>query len=284
MTNTGFEIDLTGTLFDTRDVTWTVSANLTYYKNKITMLPDERKTMKVLDIENGKEVGGFSSGNYFYGEGLPIYSYHLKSYAGVDENGKALYWADVKKEDGTTERQRVDYNNADYYVCGNALPKAYGGFGTRLDFYGFDFSVDFTYQLGGKVYDGNYQTLMTAPGQNHRGYAIHQDALDSWTAENQNGALPRWNYNEGNEGNTSDRWLVSASCLTLQNLNFGYSLPGTITRKIGIERVRLYLNCDNLYTWSKRKGLDPRQSITGESTNAYYAPMRTVSGGINVTF
>lgn len=284
MTNTGFELDLNGTIVDTRDITWTVNANLTYYKNKITRLPDERKTMKIINMDNNQEVGGFSSTNYFYGEGLPIYSYYMKSYAGVDEKGHALYWADVEQEDGTTQRKAVEYNKADYYVCGNALPKAYGGFGTKLQVYGFDFSVDFTYQLGGKVYDTDYKTLMTAPGSHHLGYAIHEDALNSWSADNKNSDLPRWTYNEGDEGNSSDRWLVSASCLTLQNLNCGYSLPGSVTRKIGIERIRLYLNCDNIYTWSKRKGLDPRQSITGETTNAYYAPMRTISGGINVTF
>lgn len=283
MTNTGFELNLDGTIIDTRDITWSVNANLTYYKNKITMLPDERKTMSIVDITSGKEVGGYSSTNYFYGEGLPIYSFYMKSYAGVDENGHAQYWADVQ-EDGVKVRKAVNYNEADYYVCGSALPKVYGGFGTSLNAYGFDLAVAFTYQIGGKVYDSDYQSLMTAPSQSHRGYAIHVDALGSWTPENPDGASPRWWYNEGYDGNSSDRWLVSASCITLQNVNLGYSIPSKILSKIGIERVRLYLNCDNLYTWSKRKGMDPRQSVSGATTNAYYAPMRTISGGINVSF
>ncbi|MDE5650812.1 MAG: hypothetical protein K2I35_07375, partial [Duncaniella sp.] len=61
-------------------------------------------------------------------------------------------------------------------------------------------------------------------------------------------------------------------------------IPANLTKKIDVERIRVYLNCDNVALWSKRKGLDPRQSITGATTNAYYAPIRTISGGINVTF
>jgi hypothetical protein len=46
----------------------------------------------------------------------------------------------------------------------------------------------------------------------------------------------------------------------------------------------LYVVCDNVWYWSRRKGLDPRQSMTGGSNNAMYSPIRTISGGINVTF
>ncbi len=53
---------------------------------------------------------------------------------------------------------------------------------------------------------------------------------------------------------------------------------------MGLEKLRIYLACDNVWTWSKRQGLDPRQSISGSGTASYYAPIRTISGGITVTF
>ncbi|MDE6248237.1 MAG: TonB-dependent receptor [Paramuribaculum sp.] len=284
MVNKGFEIELNGTVINTRDLTWSINANLTWYKNRITRLAEENKTLKRPELKNGKMHPGFSSGNYFIGENQSIYTYHMKAYAGTDDEGHALYYYQDTDENGNTVRKTTtSFSGADYYLCGTALPSVYGGFGTKLQWREFDFSVDFTYQLGGKVLDTDYMTLMTAPSSGHRGYAIHKDALDSWTAERPTD-IPVWQYMEGYNDGVSDRWLTSASCLTLQNLNFGYSLPGNITRKIGIERVRFYLNCDNLATWSKRKGLDPRQSINGETTNAFYAPIRTVSGGINVTF
>lgn len=82
----------------------------------------------------------------------------------------------------------------------------------------------------------------------------------------------------------SDRFITNASYLTLQNINFGYTLPRSITRKIQVNKLRVYFSADNVFIWSKRQGLNPTQSITGSSSNAYYAPIRTLSGGINITF
>ena len=53
---------------------------------------------------------------------------------------------------------------------------------------------------------------------------------------------------------------------------------------MGLEKLRLYVAADNIWVWSKRQGLDPRQSITGGVNNQYYAPIRTISGGITLTF
>ena len=82
----------------------------------------------------------------------------------------------------------------------------------------------------------------------------------------------------------SDRFLMDASYLNLQNINFGYTLPSNFTKKVGIEKVRVYLACENVWYWSKRQGLDPRQAINGITNPYYYAPIRTFSGGVTVTF
>jgi len=82
----------------------------------------------------------------------------------------------------------------------------------------------------------------------------------------------------------TDRWLTSASYLSLANITLGYSFPKSVLRAIGLEGLRIYGVADNVWLWSKRQGLDPRQSITGSVTNTYYKPIRTISGGITVTF
>ena len=51
-----------------------------------------------------------------------------------------------------------------------------------------------------------------------------------------------------------------------------------------LNRVRVYFAADNIWVWSKRQGLDPRQSFTGDSNNTYHAPIRTLSGGLTVSF
>ena len=72
--------------------------------------------------------------------------------------------------------------------------------------------------------------------------------------------------------------------LNLQNINVGYTLPQKWTKKFFVEKLRLYVACDNVWYWSKRQGLDPRQSFSGATSSQLYAPVRTISGGINVTF
>ena len=108
--------------------------------------------------------------------------------------------------------------------------------------------------------------------------------MKSWTAENPNSSIPRFQFGDSYSAATSDRFLTNASYLGLQNINAGYTFPSVVTRKIGLEKLRIYVAADNIWYWSKRQGLDPRQSITGSVTNAYYAPIRTISGGLTVTF
>lgn len=279
MRNLGVEVELNGTVIQTKDFQWDLNLNLTHYKNKVTSLPDERKAMVV------DGVGGFSSGNYMYGEGIPLYTFYMPKYAGVNENGDALYYQDVTAKDGTvTQTTTTKYSDATMHLCGTALPDVYGGFGTSLAYKGFDLSVAFSYQIGGQVYDGDYANMMTSPTANGRGSAFHADLLDAWTPENPSSTIPRFQYGDLYTASTSDRFLTSASYLSLQNINFGYTLPKNLTRKASIEKVRVYLSADNVWLWSKRQGMDPRQSISGAVTSSYYAPIRTISGGITLTF
>ena len=306
MQNTGLELDLKFTPVKTKDFEWNLNLNFTTYENKVTYLPEERKTMEV----DGKH--GYSSGSYFYGQDCSLYTFHMRKYAGVDpETGKSLWWknyerqavdadnnpvwemvnGEFKLDDNGNKipvmekgRETTDtYSSADYYLCGTALPDAYGGFGTSFSWKGFDLSVDFAFQLGGQVYDSDYAGLMASPTSTSRGSNIHADALKAWTSEN-NSNIPRYQFDDSYSAATSDRFLTDASYLSLNNINFGYTFDKMLTKKVGVERLRLYVAADNIWVWSKRQGLDPRQSITGGATASYYAPIRTISGGVTLTF
>ena len=275
MSNQGVEISLGGDIIRTREFTWGLNLNLTWYKNKITSMPEENKTMTV------DGVSGYSSSNMFYGEGQPMYTFYLKKYAGVDpETGDALYWMNVKDDAGKvidrTTTNKVTY--ADHYLCGTALPSVYGGFSTNFAYKGFDLSIDFQYQIGGQVYDDTYASLMSSS----RGSAMHTDLLNAWTPNNTVTDVPRFEAQNTNMAAVSDRWLTDASYLSIQGLNFGYSLPNKLTRKMHISKLRVYLNAGNLWVLSARKGMDPRQSISGTANGAYHSQMRTISGGITI--
>ena len=271
MRNSGVELELNGDIIRTKDFTWSANFNFTAYKNKITSMPEEKKAITV------DGVRGYAGGGYFYGEGQPIYTWYMAKYAGVDkETGEALYYKDSENGETTT----TNASEATMHLCGTALPDAYGGFGTSVSYKGFDFSMDFTYQLGGKIYDSSYASLMSIS----RGRSFHADLLDAWTPSNTSSDIPRIQYGDSYAAYTSDRFLVSGSYLSLQDVTLGYTLPRALCSKIGINKVRVYATGSNLWLWSKRQGLDPRQSITGATSNAYYSPIRTISGGITVTF
>jgi hypothetical protein len=77
---------------------------------------------------------------------------------------------------------------------------------------------------------------------------------------------------------------MDASYLNFQNDQFGYSLPERVTQRLMISRLRVYVACDNIVYWSRRQGFDPRFSFSGSTNSAVNSPVRTISGGINLTF
>ena len=275
--NTGFELSLNAVLLRTKNVLWNFNLNMTHLKNEITMLPDERKATNV----EGHD--GFASGNKFIGEGLSLYSFYIQKYAGVNPQTGESLWYRTNRETGELETTSR-YADADRYICGNAVPDLYGGFGTNLSFYGVDLSINFTYQIGGQSYDSGYAAMMTSPVQNGAGSNWHKDILKAWTPENPSSNIPRLQYGDDYTASASDRFLVDASYLNIQNIQVGYTFPKEWTSKFGVGSLRVYLACDNVFYWSYRDGFDPRYSFEG-STNSYtYAPIRTISGGITVQF
>ncbi|MBR1838017.1 MAG: SusC/RagA family TonB-linked outer membrane protein [Bacteroidaceae bacterium] len=291
MRNSGIEVELVASIVRTRDFNWDVNFNLTHYKNKILSIPEEQKSTVV----DGH--GGFESGNKFFGEGLSMYTFHLRKYAGVNELGESLWYVNSTDAEGNTILETTnDINSADYYLCGTSLPDVYGGFGTSLTWKGFDFSIDFAYQLGGQVYDSDYAAAMGA-NRGSRGRMIHADLLKGYSLEAfeydvdgnvlnpWTGSIPRLIFETtATQNGASDRWLTSASYLALQNITIGYTLPANLTKRFGVSKLRIYGAADNVWLWSKRQGLDPRMSYGGSASNQYYSPIRTISGGVTVTF
>ena len=284
MVNQGVEIELGADLIRRKNFVWNFGLNGTYYRNKITRLPDQYKQHTTHD---GK-IKGYHSGSSFLAEGESMMQWYIPTYAGVNENGESTWYVYETLGDGTTERYVTnDYNVANTKgreLQGDATPDFYGGFNTTLSFYGVDLSANFTYQIGGLAYDSGYASMMGSPQQTSVGFAYHRDLWNAWTPENKTSDIPRFRYNDQYYASSSSRFLMDASYLNIQNITLGYTLPANITRKFLVEKLRVYVACDNVFYWSRRKGLDPRQSISG-STNPYmYAPIRTFSGGVTITF
>ena len=281
MRNSGIEIELNFMPVNREHVQWNLNLNMTHLRNKITMLPPERRTK---EVEGSR---GYVSGTTFFGEGLPMYTFYMKKFAGVSDEEKSMWYMDELDGEKNPTGRRVtttEYAKATDYLCGNPFPDLYGGFGTSLNFYGFDFSVAFTYQIGGLAYDSGYAAAMYSPANKSTGQNWHKDILNAWSPENPTSRIPRLQYEDQNQNANSDRFLMNASYLNLQNINFGYTLPSKITQKFGVGKLRVYLSCENVWYWSKRQGFDPRYSYSGSTSQASYSPVRTISGGINLQF
>lgn len=274
MRNSGIEVSLNAFPVKTQSVQWSINANLTHYTNKITMLPDEHKKM---DVEG---YAGYQSGGRYYGEGLPIYTFYMPKYAGVEpETGLPMWY---REENGATVTT-TSYSEASDYLCGDPTPVIYGGFGTSVSFYGVDISAQFSYSVGGLVYDSGYAAVMRPPGTS-TGSNIHKDMLGAWTPANHDTSVPRFQYLDENISAQSDRFLTDGSYLNFQSARIGYTFPQKMVDKLKLSRLRLYLLCDNIFYISARRGLDPRYSFNGTTNYAVNSPVRTLSGGINITF
>ena len=173
--NRGFEASLYGDIFSTRNVQWSWNLNMSHYRNEI------------LSLDESVAKDGIKGGNYIYKVGGSLYEAYMYRYAGVDpESGKGLYY--YTDEDGSVKTTDV-FADAEQFECGSVLPKLYGGFGTTLRLYGFDLSAQFSFQLGGRYYDGTYQSLMHTDSS--VGNAWHKDVLKSWSPDNPSSDIPR---------------------------------------------------------------------------------------------
>lgn len=275
MTNKGIEIDLHATVLKLKDAEWSIYANLTHLSNEVTDLAPEAKAN-----------GGIKDDCTIIRVGGSIYNSYLPRYAGVDRNtGEALYYKDPDAGDYTTTAVYADAMRSD---LGTTLPTVYGGLGTQVNALGFDLSAMFSYQLGGKIYDAAYQTYMHSGHVSTAGCNWHADILRSWTPEQPDTDVPRLSAADATQTHVSDRFLTSSDYLSIDGVTLGYSMHESLTERIGIKRMRVYAQCNNVALWSKRQGLDPRSAFgaqsTTESTTFGYSPMRTIVGGIQLTF
>lgn len=280
--NSGVELSLQGSVIRTKNFDWSLQFNISHNKDEILKLPASKTT----------ENGGFTESSMWYKEGGPLYNQFRPEYAGVNEKGEATYWVDAKLGEGVTNRpgKNRDFtttnpNNATKYEQGSSLPDAFGGFGTSLSAYGFDLSVSFDYQLGGQIYDSQYSGLMSnIADAGGAGSAIHKDVLKAWSPNNVSSNIPRMQYGDQYTAAASNRWLTSASYLNFQSFTVGYTLPKKVLTNLGLSKLRVYATGENLCFWSARKGLDPRYSYSSSESINVYSPVRTIMGGIQLTF
>lgn len=271
MKNTGVEFELGVDVIKSGNLTWNIAVNGTHYKNELTRLPSD------------KPEEGYEAYPYYRSKGGSLYDFYLYEWAGVNpKNGLPLYTKYVTDENGN---ETVEYVNSTAEATRrrigvSAIPDFYGGFSTSLNFFGFDVSASFAYQIGGWTMDSNYASLMSSGSA---GTNWHKDIFKRWTPQNTDTDVPRVQNGFQESNQMSTRFLTNASYLSLKNATIGYTLPSRISSKLSMKSLRVYVTGDNIWYISHRRGLDVRQSFSG-STGFTYSALRTISGGLSVTF
>ena len=269
--NTGIEMVLNGTIINQNGWVWKLGMNLTHYKNKVTDLP--LKDMPRSGV-NKLQVG------------RSVYDFYMIEWAGVDpENGDPLWYKNEVDANKNPTGKRVttnDYGSADYYyVNKSSLPKVYGGFNTSLSWKGFDLSAIFAYSIGGYIYNRDVTMILHNGSLEGRDWST--EILRRWTPDNRYTDVPALSTTSNNWNSASTRFLQNNSYMRLKNLTLSYNLPKQWISKLSLSSVQVYVQGDNLFTIHRNQGLDPEQGITG-ITYYRYPAMRTISGGINVSF
>ena len=313
LVNKGAEFSLTAHVLDQKDVKLDIRLNGGYYQNKMKKMPIDETTNKEKPIE--------IIGAYGWAKDHSLYDFYIREYAGVDvETGLALYnqYYNVKA-DGSKElitdmetykskysieklevEQTSDWNKATKkFVDKSSIPTIQGGFGFDLMVKGFTLNATFSYGIGGYGLDYNYASAM------HNGtsgsHNWHKDIEKRWQKPGDITNVPRLSndYGGGEDGTnyataTSTRFLTSRSYLNLSNVRLGYSLPKSVTTKLGLENINFFVSGDNLFYLSARKGYisvassggtaNDNGNDSGESGRSQYAPLSTVMGGIKIQF
>lgn len=270
--NTGFEIELHSTNVENSNFVWLTDLNFTKFKNEITALSQ-------------KEI---ISGTKRWVVGNSLYTWYLREYAGVNPNtGRALWYKDVLDAEGKPTGERIttdSYTNATRYELGESVPDFYGALTNTFIFMkDFNFSFQFYFSVGGKVYNSLKEQTMN-DGLRY-GHQLNKDVMNSWQQPGDDTDVPRFVYNNSTQSSSqSSRFLEDGSFLRMRNVNLSYSLPSRILGGTGLEGASVFINGDNLFVLTKYTGLDPEQGLSGLTNTTNVPNVRTVTFGINLSF
>ena len=277
--NRGIEVALSGDIIRKEDFSWNVGVNFAHNQNRILELKDGA------DIPRG-DLRRLS-------EGRDIDSWYMRKWAGVNPENGAPQWEIVDPETGEITKTS-NYNAASLQFVGTGTPKFTGGVSTSVTYKGFNLSASGSFLTGAHTFNAARQYFDADGAYPSYNQIALQDGWSRWTPENTNATHPVAMYNNNSSSNKiSSRYMEDASFFRLRNVTLGYNFGKTVTDKLKMKGLGLFLSADNLWTATKFTGFDPESAIVGnddspsktesDATSQYPAPKRFIFG-LNVTF
>ncbi len=268
--NKGVEIMLEGDIMRTEDITWTAGFNISFNRSKVIDLADS-------EFLTATDPRSTDSSPVRIVPGKSMYTFYVRDWYGVNpSNGEGLFYA----EDGSLTNDR---NKARYIYAGSPEPKALGGFNTQFSWKGLSLSAFFEYTIGNKVMNANiygwYDDDINVP--------VNNLALDYWKKPGDNATYPKPVYGSSSVyyAGYSTRFIQDGSYLRIKDITLSYTLPQNITKKAGMNNVKVYVSAINPYTFHDVDGVfDPELGSLGYDSGGGYSMVKSFIGGLEITF
>ena len=285
MKNWGYEFSANAFAVRTKDLTWEIDVNLTLPSNEVTKLVGGQDMTQTYTIIR---------------EGEPIYSLYGYKYWGVNEaNGFPVYY----KADGTlvqlnaansgvyvfNESNPSDLSttstlvSSDKMLIGNTLPTYFGGINSKLTYKNFDLNVMFRYSGGNKVMNRTKNDLWSMNFDNNS-----RDILNRWQSASEpgDGRVPRLYYYQGTfllkTGDANTMFVENGGFVKVSNIQIGYNFPKSLVNRAGIENLRVYVQGQDMFIFTKYTGIDPEMESTGVDYNG--SPrQKVITAGLTLT-
>lgn len=324
--NKGLEITLDAHPVQLKNFSWDSNFQISFNKNKLLSLSDTENATLVGygqwgDVVCVSEIGKPLYNFYGYKvEGVYKDLDDIQNSAkpakypsdGVFSRGNTVWVGDIKYKDVDEngiidERDRTD--------LGSPLPKFTFGWTNTFRYKNLDLSIFLNGSYGNKVMNYNSLTLthMNSNWTNQLQSVVSKrarlepidptivyadgskwfDHIDNVRVKNPGTKIPHSSINDPNDNDRiSDRYVEDGSFLRIKNITLGYTFPKALLNKAKIENLRVYVNIQNLYTFTKYTGYDPEVGASTQDSsgltygldNGRYPSPAMYSFGLNITF
>jgi TonB-linked SusC/RagA family outer membrane protein len=267
--NQGWEVTLNATPVRNKKFNWDISFNVAHNKAIV------RKLFAPIEIYNRSP--------FRLEEGQPIFSFWFHDQLGVDPQTGDPIWRTVN---GTSQTETFNVGRDRFFV-GDAQPDIFGGINNNITFSGFDFAMFWQYSLGNEQL--NWTRFFLEHGGT-RNTNFMRSQLERWQQPGDITEVPRMTARNYAADLRPSRLVEDGSYIRLKNVTLGYSLPPSLTSRLGIQKLRIYASGQNLITITDYTGLDPE--LTGTASTILtqgiefftFPQARVVTGGLTLTF
>lgn len=294
MANNGFEFEL-GWRHEIGDFKYNVLANASYMKNKLESLGNESGEI-IHESAGASGLGDFIKGKdgevwpFFYGyKTAGIFQNQAEIDAYVNSEGQK-YQPDAQPGDvrfvdtgGPNGVPDGIIDDNDRTKIGKGAPDWTFGLTLNSEYKDFDLTLFFQGTMGNDIFD--FSTRGDIPAMNRPSWM-----LDRWVGEGTSNKIPRMTAaNPNSNWRSSDLYIKDGSYVRLKTAQLGYTLPASLTRKVSVQKLRIYVSAENLLTFTKYDGFDPEAATTDEYwrigvDRGIYPQARTISLGANISF